>query len=126
MRIPRNLFVAALVTIALGGQVPLHSPAFAGDSGSRILNSPSRDVYRRDQPRLRSIAPGGNLTTSRSLSGMIGDLNAAGRLGPARSPTIYDCVLHHQRLDRNGRQLFPARCDPTADVDTGYPAFTTR
>lgn len=104
---------------------------FAGDTGSRILESPSRSVIHRNQPTIRSIVPGGDLTTTRSLSGMIGDLNAAG--GPGRSEAsdnarpmrTYDCVLHHQRLERSTRQLFPAYCDPTADVDTGYPAHTT-
>ena len=108
------------------GLVPAIGPAAAGDTGSRILDSPSRDVYRRDGPALRSIVPGGNLTTSRSLSGMIGGLNAAGGLGAAPSSGAFDCVLHHERVERTARQLFPTRCDPTADVDTGYPAFTTR
>jgi hypothetical protein len=124
----RTIRLAATI-VAMGavlGLVSVVGPAAAGDTGSRILDSPSRDVYRRDGPRLRSIVPGGNLTTSRSLSGMIGDLNAAGGLGAAPSSGGFDCVLHHERVERTARQLFPTRCDPTVDVDTGYPAFTTR
>lgn len=106
--------------------------ALAGDTGSRILDSPSRDVIHRNVPTLRSIVPGGNATTSRSLSGMVGDLQAAGApgagtaLGQAAPRSASNCVLHHERLERTTRQLFPTYCDPSADVDTGYPAFTTR
>ncbi len=100
--------------------------AIAGDTGSSILDSPSRDVIRRNEPALRSIEPGGNRTRARSLSGIVGGLDSAGGLGPSPSSSLSDCVLHHERLDRTGRQLFPSRCDPTRDVDTGYPAFTTQ
>ena len=121
----------ALAVIAAAAAVAADG-ALAGDTGSRILDSPSRSVIHRNQPTIRSIVPGGDLTTSRSLSGMIGDLNAAGGLGRAeaedraRPMRIYDCVLHHERLERSTRQLFPTYCDPSADVDTGYPAHTTR
>jgi hypothetical protein len=115
----------ALIAAAAAGT------ARAGDTGSRILDSTSRDVIHRNVPTLRSIVPGGNATTSRSLSGMIGELNAAGGSsvgGVADQPPsrAFDCVLHHERLERTSRQLFPSYCDPSADVDTGYPAFTTR
>lgn len=116
--------LACIAVLAAGG-------AAADDTGSRILDSPSRDVIHRNVPTLRSIVPGGNATTSRSLSGMIGDLEAAGgtgglTAGQAAPSNAFDCVLHHERLDRTGRQLFPSYCDPSVDVDTGYPAFTTR
>ncbi len=104
--------------------------ASAGDTGSRILDSRSRDVIHRNVPSLQSIVPGGNLTTSRSLSGMIGDLEAAAgggsSAGAGPSYRGLDCVLHHERLERSTRQLFPGACDPTVDQDVGYPAFTTR
>lgn len=104
--------------------------AQADDTGSRILDSRSRDVIHRNVPSLQSIVPGGNRTTSRSLSGMIGDLEAAsgsGRsMGTGSGYRGLDCVLHHERLERTTRQLFPGACDPTVDQDTGYPAFTTR
>jgi len=125
----RHIFLAAacaaLIAAAAAGS------ALAGDTGSRILDSPSRDVIHRNVPTLRSIVPGGNATTSRSLSGMIGDLNAAGgpsggAVGQAAPRSASNCVLHHERLERTTRQLFPSYCDPSADVDTGYPAFTTR
>src|SRR3546814_4415316 len=95
-------------------------------SGSRILDSPSRDVIHRNEPALRSIVPGGNRTNPRSLSGRIGDLEAAGGLGQARQSPTMNCVPHHERLDRTARQPFATRCDPTVDRGAGYPAFTTR
>jgi hypothetical protein len=113
----------------LAAAVLLISPAataHADDRGSRILNSPSRDVIRRDEPALRSIKPGGNRTTTRSLSGIVGGLEPSGGLGASPTPSLSDCVPYHERLDRTTRQLYPSRCDPTRDVDTGYPAYTTR
>lgn len=102
----------------------------ADDSSNRILDSRSRDVIHRNEPSLQSIVPGGNRTTSRSLSGIIGELSAAGASsggtpGASTYPGL-DCVLHHQRLERTTRQLFPGTCDPTVDQDVGQPAFTTR
>lgn len=114
--------LAALLLASFAGS----EPAIAGDTGSRILDSPSRDVIRRNEPALRSIEPGGNRTRTRSLSGIVGDLDSAGGLGASPPSSSSDCVLYHERLDRTGRQIFPSRCDPTRDVDTGYPAFTTR
>ena len=127
IRAARGLGLAAvLVGLALSPSMP----ASADDSRSRILDSPSRSTVYRGEPVPRSLRPG-DRTVSRSLSGMIGDLKAA---GPSRATSdrgsggspIYDCVLHHERLERTGRQHFPTYCDPTSDVDTGYPAFTTR
>lgn len=114
--------LGALLVLSFAGR----EPAIAGDTGSRILDSPSRDVIRHNEPALRSIEPGGNRTRPGSLSGIVGGLDAAGGLGPSPSSSSSNCVLHHERLDRTGRQLFPSRCDPTRDVDTGYPAFTTQ
>lgn len=118
----------AVVAMALVAAVGLAGggPAAAGETGSRILDSPSRDVIHRNEPALRSIVPGGNRTNPRSLSGRIGDLEAAGGLGQARQSPTMDCVLHHERLDRTARQPFATRCDPTVDRGAGYPAFTTR
>src|SRR3546814_17478834 len=86
-----GLALAAILVIAgLAGAVATVAPAAADGTGSRILDSPSRDVIHRNEPALRSIVPGGNRTTTRSLSGLVGDLRAtAGRaaasgLGPAR------------------------------------------
>lgn len=125
----RHIVLAAAGAVLIAAAAT--GSALAGDTGSRILDSPSRDVIHRNVPTLRSIVPGGNATTSRSLSGMIGELNAAG--GPSGGSVAdqtrsraFDCVLHHERLERTTRQLFPSYCDPSADVDTGYPAFTTR
>jgi hypothetical protein len=121
-----------LVIAGLTGAGATVAPALADGTGSRILDSPSRDVIHRNEPALRSIVPGGNRTTTRSLSGMVGDLRAtggreaAGGLGPARQSGSLDCVLHHERLDRTARQPFAASCDPTVDRGAGYPAFTTR
>lgn len=123
------------IILAIAGAAAVLAAAdgvLAGDTGSRILDSPSRSVIHRNEPTLRSIVPGGGLTTSRSLSGMVGELNAAGGLGRAgsedqpRPMRTYDCVLHHERLERTTRQPFPTYCDPTQDVAPGYPAHTTR
>lgn len=126
----RHIVLAAAGAVLIAAAAT--GSALAGDTGSRILDSPSRDVIHRNVPALRSIVPGGNATTSRSLSGMIGDLNASGgpsggvAVGQAAPRSASNCVLHHERLERTTRQLFPSFCDPSADVDTGYPAFTTR
>lgn len=124
----RNRFsmAAALVTGLLA-----ISSAEAGDLNSRILESPSRDVIRRNEPALRSIEPRGNLTRSRSLSGIVGGLGARGDLprgtddGSTRHYSM-DCVLHHERLERTARQPFPSYCDPSVDRGAGFPAYTTR
>lgn len=105
-------------------------PASADGSGSRILQSPSRSTVYRGQPETRSLRPGDD-TVSRSLSGRIGDLEAEGgmrSLGGSRTgrSQIYDCVLHHERLERSARQPFATQCDPSIDRGAGYPAFTTR
>ncbi len=123
MKSPALALAAVLIAVAglAGG-----TPAAAGDTGSRILESPSRDVIHRNEPVLRSIVPGGNRTSPRSLSGRIGDLEAAGGLGQARQSPTMNCVLHHQRLERTARQAFATGCDPTVDRGAGYPAFTTR
>src|SRR5690606_24773484 len=100
----RFLVAAALVTgmLAIAG-------AEAGDLNSRILDSPSRDVIRRNEPALRSIEPRGDLTRSRSLSGIVGGLGARNELprgaddGSARHYSM-DCALHHERLERTARQ----------------------
>lgn len=113
----------AVLTVVLA---VLAGAAVAEGTGSRILDSPSRDTIHRNEPALRSIVPGGNRTVSRSLSGMVGEREAAGSLGPARRSGISDCVLHHQRLERTARQPFAASCNPTVDRGAGYPAFTTR
>lgn len=121
----------ALAAALIGILVVPGIPVAADDDGSRILNSPSRSTVYRGQPETRSLRPGSDRSVSRSLSGMVGDLEAAGgprsmddsRVGGSR---VNDCVLHHERLERNARQLFPTYCNPAADVDTGYPAFTTR
>lgn len=105
--------------------------AEAGDLNSRILDSPSRDVIRRNEPSLRSIEPRGNLTTSRSLSGIVGGLSARGAVpgaaddGSTRHYSM-DCVLHHERLERTARQRSSSYCDPSVDRGAGFPAYTTR
>lgn len=106
--------------------------AEAGELNSRILDSPSRDVIRRNEPALRSIEPRGNLTRSRGLSGMIGGLGARGDLprgaGDDGSTRHYsmDCVLHHERLERTARQPFASDCNPSVDRGAGFPAYTPR
>jgi hypothetical protein len=120
----------ALAVALIGGMLTPAFPASADDSGSRILNSPSRSTVYRGEPVPRSLRPGED-TVSRSLSGMVGELEAAGGLSSpdasvSRPSPIYDCVLHHQRLERTTRQLFATTCDPTVDVAPSYPAFTTR
>lgn len=120
-----TLVLVAVMLAAVAGLAG-GAPAAAGETGSRILDSPSRDVIHRNEPAPRSIVPGGNRTSPRSLSGRIGGLEAAGRLGQARQSPTMNCVLHHQRLDRTARQAFATSCDPTVDRGAGYPAFTTR
>lgn len=127
IQVGRRLALAAAVA---GAAVLPGVPAWSDDSGSRILDSPSRSTVYRGEPVPRSLRPD-DRTVSRSLSGMVGELNAtsgprAAQDSGASSSRINDCVLHHERLERGTRQLFPAYCDPTSDVDTGYPAFTTR
>src|SRR3546814_10982259 len=76
--------MALVATVGLAGG----APAAAGETGSRILDSPSRDVIHRNEPAPRSIVPGGNRTTPPRLSGRTGDPAASGGLGPARqAPT---------------------------------------
>lgn len=122
--------VTLLAAVLMGGLTSMVLPALGGDTGSRILDSPSRSTVYRGEPVPRSIRPD-DRTVSRSLGGMIGDLEAAGGLGSRQerrndSMRIYDCVTHHERLERTTRQPFATYCDPTVDVAPGYPAFTTR
>lgn len=134
----RHVLLAIVAAAGLAMPLLADGHAQAGESRSRILDSPSRSVIYRNQPTTRSIVPGGDRSASQTLGERIGGLSAAGRTGvpgeaggagarnDARPMRTYDCVLHHERLERSTRQLFSTRCDPTVDVDTGYPAHTTR